>query len=567
MAEYFPFDIDYKSYSGSFSGSFFGDGGGLTNIKSSNISGSVISASYAATASFLLGSVVSASYALTASFALNGGGGSTFPFTGSAIITGSLVVTGSTISTLGFTGSLFGTSSWATNALTASRILTQTDSTNANYFLTFVDTNNATPTVETLLTATNITINPAARSLSIQSAVTGGVFLGPLTGSVFGTASWATNFVSASNYVLNSATSSFVTNSQTGSFATTGSNIFKANQTISGSLIITGSIIVTGSITASAFNFASSSLTQSRALLDNTFSDLNISGLTPDVRTRSSLLRVYGTYTTGSANTSLQNHILAAHIYPTFNPTNNSTSTFNTLTLEPQFLNTNATGSARGLLITPGFLGNHPNWRTIEWDTGLGYGWGLYGVGNAPNYLNGNLSIGTLLTASALNVNGNTEITGSLNVSGSITGSLFGTASFALTASKAPNASLSMFGNYAGTGFTNPIITYLPFGTTAVSATESQRQIVTPMGGTLKNIYIRTNGAAAATSFTTFTIRVNGVATNVKINISGGQAAGLYSNTINSASVVLGDEISLQVSTSIANGPQVNQYSFGIFNT
>jgi hypothetical protein len=70
MAEYFPFDINYKSYSGSFSGSFFGDGSGLTNVKSSNISGSVTSASYAATASFLLGSVTSASYAATASFLL-----------------------------------------------------------------------------------------------------------------------------------------------------------------------------------------------------------------------------------------------------------------------------------------------------------------------------------------------------------------------------------------------------------------------------------------------------------------------------------------------------------------
>jgi len=161
------------------------------------------------------------------------------------------------------------------------------------------------------------------------------------------------------------------------------------------------------------------------------------------------------------------------------------------------------------------------------------------------------------------------SITGS-SFTGSFTGSLRGTSSWATnasTASSAPNASLCVFGNLAGTGFTNPVVTYLPFGTTAASATETQRQIATPMGGTLENLYIRTNGAAVATSFTTFTIRVNSVATNVKINISGGQAAGLYSNIINSASVVLGDEISLQVSTSVANGPQVNQYSFGIFNT
>jgi len=123
----------------------------------------------------------------------------------------------------------------------------------------------------------------------------------------------------------------------------------------------------------------------------------------------------------------------------------------------------------------------------------------------------------------------------------------------------------TIFGNYAGTGFTHPVVTYLPFGTTTVSGTESQRQIASPFTGLLKNVYIRTNGAAAASSYTTFIIRVNGVSTNIQINISGGQAAGLYSNTINSASVALGAEISLQVSTSVANGPQVNQYSFGIY--
>jgi hypothetical protein len=56
----------------------------------------------------------------------NGGGDGpstpTFPYTGSAIISGSLIITGSTVSTSGFTGSLFGTASWATNALTASRV-------------------------------------------------------------------------------------------------------------------------------------------------------------------------------------------------------------------------------------------------------------------------------------------------------------------------------------------------------------------------------------------------------------------------------------------------------------
>ena len=76
------------------------------------VSGSVVAHSFTGS---LQGS---SSYALTASFALNGGGGSSFPYTGDAIINGSLIVTGSTVSTTGFTGSLQGTSSYALVAQT-----------------------------------------------------------------------------------------------------------------------------------------------------------------------------------------------------------------------------------------------------------------------------------------------------------------------------------------------------------------------------------------------------------------------------------------------------------------
>jgi hypothetical protein len=68
--------------------------GSLTVIGSTVITGSLT------VTNVITGSLLgSASYALTASFALNGGGGgggSSFPYTGSAIISGSLTVTGST---------------------------------------------------------------------------------------------------------------------------------------------------------------------------------------------------------------------------------------------------------------------------------------------------------------------------------------------------------------------------------------------------------------------------------------------------------------------------------------
>jgi hypothetical protein len=65
----------------------------------------------------------------------------------------------------------------------------------------------------------------------------------------------------------------------------------------------------------------------------------------------------------------------------------------------------------------------------------------LAGNSNNANYIfssTGNLGIGTTSPNAKLDVNGNTIITGSLNVTQGITGSLFGTASFAVSASWAP---------------------------------------------------------------------------------------------------------------------------------
>ena len=70
-----------------------GTGIGITVVATGSFSGSLVGTATTAT------TATSASYALnatTASYALNaGGGGSSFPYTGSAIISGSLLVTGS----------------------------------------------------------------------------------------------------------------------------------------------------------------------------------------------------------------------------------------------------------------------------------------------------------------------------------------------------------------------------------------------------------------------------------------------------------------------------------------
>lgn len=182
------------------------------------------------TATFVdfVGSGVSVSVSSnTASVNIAGGAGSTFPYTGSAIISGSLVViqsgstgltvTGSVISTDGFTGSLVGTSSWAENAVTASFV------TASNVWGPYGS--------NSVISASN-----AASSSYAQSAVS---IIG-VVGSVMGGGG-------SVNYVAK--------------FTPDGTNLGNSSITDDGSLVkvvnntsITGSLVVSGSNGAGVFS-------------------------------------------------------------------------------------------------------------------------------------------------------------------------------------------------------------------------------------------------------------------------------------------------------------------------
>jgi hypothetical protein len=115
-ADNISFDFDILSFSGSASITGSLDVSGSANIPSltgslfgtASYSSQALSSSFTSTASYVQNAqtasyvlnAISSSYALTASYALNGGGGgNSFPFTGSAQITGSLEVTGSVTAT------------------------------------------------------------------------------------------------------------------------------------------------------------------------------------------------------------------------------------------------------------------------------------------------------------------------------------------------------------------------------------------------------------------------------------------------------------------------------------
>jgi fibronectin-binding autotransporter adhesin len=136
------------------------------------------------------------------------------------------------------------------------------------------------------LTVTGNTIMGGTLKVGNGINVTGSIFgtstvtsLGGFSGDLSGTASYATNALTAS-YALNSAGGGSV---DTGSFATTGSNVFIGNQTITGSLTQSGSLIHTGSFNQAGNIFLRpqflSALTFNHVTQSNEVSASNIIGM------------------------------------------------------------------------------------------------------------------------------------------------------------------------------------------------------------------------------------------------------------------------------------------------
>lgn len=76
------------------------------------------------------------------------------------------------------------------------------------------------------------------------------------------------------------------------------------------------------------------------------------------------------------------------------------------------------------------------------------------------------------------------------------------------------------------------------------NATEANRQIISPVAGTLRNLYVRTISAQPAGGSLVLTVRINGVDTGITITIAAEAAAGTFSDTTHTAAIVAGDLIS-----------------------
>lgn len=226
--------------SGSFSGSFFGNGSGLTGIQATSLanslnaglglSGSTFSGNAPATFS------ISGSAQLTSNFHTKWTGtglgnglifddGTNLQITGSTIIVSgastAFIVTGSVRASAGFTGSLFGTASWASNATSA---LTASYLNNLNQNLSITGSLILSGSTGVEL----IVLGETQFTGSVSSA-------GGFTGSLFGTSSWASqvqtaSFVTASNVWGPFGSNSIVSSSYalTASYAANGGTLINS---------------------------------------------------------------------------------------------------------------------------------------------------------------------------------------------------------------------------------------------------------------------------------------------------------------------------------------------------
>lgn len=102
------------------------------------------------------------------------------------------------------------------------------------------------------------------------------------------------------------------------------------------------------------------------------------------------------------------------------------------------------------------------------------------------------------------------------------------------------------------------VTTYIGFSVGSTNTIENQRRTVVS-AGTVSGVYLRTVGTM--TGSMAVTVMKNGVATSMTFTIAAGSAAGLYSTTSNTFTVVDGDELSIRIVQSTATSIGIVNYN------
>jgi hypothetical protein len=347
---------------------------------------------------------------------------------GSFGFTGSLGVLG-TISASSFTGSLFGTSSWANNATTASYALVATSASYASASTTASFASNAAQAS----TASYVVL--AQTASFITTAQTASFVTTAQTASYVATASYANNAD-----LLDGLNSTI--------FATTGSNIFVGNQTISGSIFQTGSSVLLGGNVgvglSSLYDSTQYSLEINGGLLVKNLSktaSLTLINADPSVGGNNAFVVHSVGGTSGTSYARIQGYYGASvtgYTVLQLNPFGGNVG-INTLTASL------ATLQVGGNVYATSFTGSFSGTASYATDAlTASY------VANASSFP----YTGSAIITGSLTLIGNEIITGSLTAT-SLTGSLFGTASYATSASQALTASYVVTAQTAS--YVNPL--------------------------------------------------------------------------------------------------------------
>ena len=351
------------------------------------------------------------------------------------IISGGLIITGSTNSSGGFTGSLFGTSSWATNALTASYILNAVSSSfaltsslaNRNILTASVSLNTITftkgdgttfpITVNTgsggggsVGTLQQVTEQGASTTVPITASI---ISASSFTGSLFGTASWALNVVGGgSGVTINNNVDNYLITA-TGTANTLNGEV---------GLQYSGSILINASRSQFGGAAVADTTHQFRGLSSDTYAGFLIQD--PDGE---DIFKTEG---------SIANSTLGVYIGDFNNVSNGTAITIDVanddILLRGKLVADNTkgiTGSLFGTasLASRNILTASVSSNTITFTKGDNTTFNLtINTGSG-----GGGSVGTLAQVTALGASTTVPITASIISASSFTGSLFGTASWA----------------------------------------------------------------------------------------------------------------------------------------